>query len=426
MGAEVLAMTLLLTVPPRATAAEPAATVQPVDVRTVTLAEVLERARIHGPAVVRAEARLELGQAQRAAASPLLPDNPSVYLGVGGRINPLGFNVELQAQVSQPLEIAGERRMRLDAAAAYQGALAQRHALVRWQAEVEARAAFHHALVERRRTETAALAEEFSRSVVNATEVLVSAGEESPLRLRLAQAELAQAQQTRQAAEQRYRAACSRLAELVGWPPDQALRPRGELPKPRSAARMTTAAHTGGEGPSNVHEHPAVVAVQAEVEAAEAELAAARRDAWPHPSVGVYLAREREPGTPVTSRVALATVSIPLPLWQRNQGDKARARARLRIASTERAVVARQLTRERVRAQDAFETAARRLETYAADVLPRLSENLVLLRRAFELGEIDLLEVFVARERFLRLQHEALDVYADYIEAERDLALASG
>lgn len=428
-GAGLLAMTLVVGAPAPEMSPAPAATPAPAPataarggdevvpraavVRTVTLADVLAQARAHDAEAMRAESRVALGVAERAAAAPLLPSNPSIYLGVGGRANPLGMHLELQAQVSQPLEIAGERRMRRRAAAARHDALAQHHALAQWQAEVEARAAFQLALVERRRAEMAATVEAFSRSVVDTTEALVRAGEESPLRLRLARAELSQARQARHDAEQRYRAACSRLAERVGWPVDEDLQPQGELPTPI-------------DGSVDAPEHPAVAAMEAEVAAAQAAVAAARRDAWPHPSVGVYVARERERGTPWASRVALATLSLPLPLWHRNQGARARAQARLRIASTERALVERQLARERRRAQDAVDTAVRRLAIYADEVLPRLSDNLVLVQRAFELGEIDLLEVLVARERFLRLQDEALDVYVDYIEATRDLALAAG
>ena len=44
-------------------------------------------------------------------------------------------------------------------------------------------------------------------------------------------------------------------------------------------------------------------------------------------------------------------------------------------------------------------------------------ENLSLLQRAFELGEVELLEVFVARENFLRIQAEALDAYRAYFDS---------
>lgn len=66
---------------------------------------------------------------------------------------------------------------------------------------------------------------------------------------------------------------------------------------------------------------------------------------------------------------------------------------------------------------DAVNTAAERVRTYSVEVVPRFVENLNLLQRAFELGEVDILEVFVARENFLRIQNEALEAYRAYYDA---------
>ena len=69
------------------------------------------------------------------------------------------------------------------------------------------------------------------------------------------------------------------------------------------------------------------------------------------------------------------------------------------------------------RAIEAVNTAAERVRTYSNEVVPRFAENLDLLQRAFELGEVELIEVFVAREQFLRIQAEALDAYRAYYDS---------
>src|SRR5690606_1039677 len=66
---------------------------------------------------------------------------------------------------------------------------------------------------------------------------------------------------------------------------------------------------------------------------------------------------------------------------------------------------------ERVRAS------AERAKVFEAEVLPTFETNLTLLDKAFELGEIDVLEVMVAQERFLRTEQEALRTFADYYAA---------
>ena len=54
---------------------------------------------------------------------------------------------------------------------------------------------------------------------------------------------------------------------------------------------------------------------------------------------------------------------------------------------------------------------------YGSEILPTLEKNLELLRKSFELGEIDVLDVLVAQERFLRGQQDALAAFQDYYDA---------
>ena len=70
--------------------------------------------------------------------------------------------------------------------------------------------------------------------------------------------------------------------------------------------------------------------------------------------------------------------------------------------------------------------AAARVRSYGSEILPRLVENLSLLRRSFELGEIDLMELSIGRERFLRIQSDALVGHLDYFVALAGLERAVG
>ena len=71
------------------------------------------------------------------------------------------------------------------------------------------------------------------------------------------------------------------------------------------------------------------------------------------------------------------------------------------------------------RASTAVDVDADRIAAYGTEILPAFEGNLTLLRRAFELGEVDLLQVLVARERLLRIQQDALTAHQDYY---RDVA----
>ena len=78
------------------------------------------------------------------------------------------------------------------------------------------------------------------------------------------------------------------------------------------------------------------------------------------------------------------------------------------------------------RASKSLWSATRRLEAFGAEVLPRFEENLAALKRAYELGEIDILGLASGRERFLEAQRDALAAQDDYFTALAELEHAVG
>jgi len=388
--------------------------------RPTTLDELLARANDRAPANVRARAQVSLGTAALAGARPLLPGNPSVGAAVGVRTNPVGRTFEMQLSISQRVEIAGERGARRRAAGAYDVALHRRADQAGFETAVEVRWAYAKALLARERLRTARLVEEFTRGTVQSARLRVEAGDLSPLRLRMAEAAFAQATQSRREAARAYRAACRDTATRAGWPADDPIDPVGEL------APTLVVDDVEGLVAQAMDEHPELAALAKEIDAARATSRAARRDAWPEPTLGGYLAREREPGTPFASVVGLVTVSVPLPLWRRNQRERAHAEARVRIAEAALATRRYEIEQALRRSADTLSTAAERVRAYARDVLPRFEENLALLQRSFEVGEIDIVEVAVGRQSFLEAQAAALDTWAEYLDALRELELAVG
>nr|WP_276603943.1 TolC family protein [Nannocystis pusilla] len=182
---------------------------------------------------------------------------------------------------------------------------------------------------------------------------------------------------------------------MAGWPSGQLIAPAGELGDPIKVRDPEDLI-------ANVQkEHPALKTKEAQVELGEARAKSARRDRLPEPWIGVYFGREREPNTAPNipgSKIVLGMVTIPLPFFKRNQLARAQTKAELSVAQTELEVVRYQLALNARRAVDAINTAAERVQTYSREVVPRFEENLQLLQRAFELGEVDIIEVFVARE----------------------------
>jgi hypothetical protein len=129
----------------------------------------------------------------------------------------------------------------------------------------------------------------------------------------------------------------------------------------------------------------------------------------------------------------LAFADVHSPSLRVSRSPRARARAATAAASqtlpeTEAEEDATEflLDGEIAAARSAMVAAAERARSYGTEVLPRFEENLTLLTRAFELGEIDLLELSIGRERFLRIQSDALSAQLDYFVALANLERTIG
>lgn len=389
--------------------------------REITLHEALEHADDRAPAVLVAIAELARGEAAREGASPDVPDNPALEFSAGPRISGQVVDADFSVALSQRFEIAGEPGARRAAA----DRIAQRYeaqlARVRWEAHWQVHQAYHLALVARDRALALERVIEFAEEVQRVTEQRERAGDATPLDIRVARVDVAQARQAAIAARQEYRAARLTLAEAAGLPTDPLPTPIGALDPPRRAPPIEELLHTALE------ESPALRVLESAIAEAEARREAADREVWPEPALGVRYSREGSQGMgSPPSDVVLGFLSIPFPFAQQNQGPRAQARADVEIANAELDALRQVLPARVTRTASAVDAAAERVALYGSDILPAFEEALTMLRRGFELGELTILDVAVARERFLRLQLDALGAWADYHRALAELESVVG
>jgi cobalt-zinc-cadmium efflux system outer membrane protein len=147
----------------------------------------------------------------------------------------------------------------------------------------------------------------------------------------------------------------------------------------------------------------------------DAELAKARR--MSDVSAGFFASREQQDVTPRhTERTGFVGFhfSIPLPFWNRNQGEIAEKAATAERALLESEALAAQITGE-------ADTARREMQANAAlatdtrdKLLPLVIEQTSKLEKAYESGQADLLAVLRARDQRLQLESAALDAMRDF------------
>jgi outer membrane protein, heavy metal efflux system len=268
------------------------------------------------------------------------------------------------------------------------------------------RAAYQQALLARERAGSARSAEQNQARIEEIARARLQAGDIGPLAARLASVDLAQATQARIQADAEAQVALLQLSVLAGLPPEQPLQLRGELSPPAAlpgvAALIAQARAT----------QPARRVALAELAEHEQRVRVATREGWAGPMFGLEFSHEDG-----NQNIALATVSLPLPLFTRNRGPTAQARAEQALTRAELDALEQALPQRIQALAIAADAASQRIRVHASQVLPGFQENLTLIERAFELGELDALEVSNARTRLLEAQRAALDCYRDYFDA---------
>jgi cobalt-zinc-cadmium resistance protein CzcA len=390
----------------------------PGDGEAVSLDQVLAFAARNAPALHVARAEALRGDAEVVAASPLVPDNPEVSVAAGGRTVGSETGLELDVALSQRFEIAGERELRRETARRVRElALGSVHE-AEWQVRGQVRGLFLAALVARERLELAEQARQFVEGVAAISRRRAEVGETSPVSAVVVEAEVAQARQALVEARQRELAARLELAEAAGWPVGARLVLRGDLPAVRRAPSVDDLVRNASE------RHPGLRALALEVRAAESRVKLEDREAWPEPTLGAGYAREPEGDG--AAHVWSVEVGLPIPFWQRNQGERARARAELEVARAELEAAMLRLRPRLARAAAEVDAAAERIELLEAGALPAVERSLSLVLRAYEEGQIDILEVSQVRERLLATRAEMLAVREEYFDAVIELEALAG
>lgn len=390
-GCAATAIASALSVLATAAAAEP-----------ITLAEALARAAATSPTLAAAEADVAAaeGRAQQAGFRP----NPELGLEVENFSGTGAFSgieeAESTLSVGQRFELGGKRPARERAARAEVDAARLRLAVALADLQQQVRDAYAEAYADSRRVELAR--EQFMRAdnlQTIATE-LVDAGREPPLRALRARTAALEAVGRVRAAEAEYAEAQRALAALWGG--------GEELPEP--------AAPVASPAPAGVIDPVSALDVRlAEAEVATSIAVVNRERTLSRPDVTVSVGARQFRGTDDTALVVGA--SMPLGLFDRNQGNIAAANAdRTRAEARRNAALAGAIRRTRD-AQAALRTAEAQLAFLETQAEPEAIEAVRIAREGFSAGRFTLLDVLDAEQALNTVQ-------ADMITAELERAQA--
>ena len=193
------------------------------------------------------------------------------------------------------------------------------------------------------------------------------------------------------------------LALLLGRPVEQPLRAIAAtpvLPGPRGDPdALRNQAYT---------RRPDLAATLAAVRAAGAELDLVKAERFfPELKVGLKYEESREFDS--VNQAGLLTFSIPLPLWNRRDGDLDRVRGEVAKLEAQVELTRRRVEKEISTAVRQVDASRRIVDQYVRSILPQQERNYRLLADGYALGQIRITDVFVGQQAFITSREAYLD-----------------
>jgi cobalt-zinc-cadmium efflux system outer membrane protein len=378
--------------------------------RTLTLTDVLARAREQAPQIVSARLALEEARGRLVGATVRLQANPQIDASLGRRNAPDTRYTDFELGVGQSFEPGARRSARIDAANA---AIAQGTANVdEATREVlhQAASAYHRAVHASDRIRLLNGAFDLASSVVSIADRRFKAGDIAVLDVNLARASLARVRAEREGAEASKALAIGELRELLRLTEDVDV--QGSLARPLEG-NLPAALQSAGQ-------RPELRALEAGVQEAEAELRLGLAHSRPEYGVGVRYAREEG------DQIVLGGMTVTLPVFSKGQEQQAVASAR---ATRLRAELEAAKARVAAEVRAAFDSYTRRLAAVGvleAEAMPGLDENEQLTARSFEVGQIGLPDLLLIRRELLETRVQYVDALLEAVLARTDLDASAG
>lgn len=378
-----------------------------------TLEDAIENAFTHSPVLQARQAALAAVESGLLSAKTY-PYNPELALDIAGRNNLAGSTIDRGLSLSQELEVAGQRRKRIvvadESLAAAKADLLREKRLLAFRVE----SAFAAAVRARELLGVAETDATLARDLMEFSERRLERGATTQIEVNLAQASMGRAKRSVERARAEYASARSVLAEIAGRDPAIQPEPVGALAFPEGdVPALEELLQSATENRGDLE------SIRRKELAADAAIQLALAERRPNLVIGGFLEREE------AGDIFGATVSVSLPLFNRNQGRIAESQAVRERLRYEREALHLAVQQEVVDALSQLQAAQASVKFLRDQVLSTLEENVDLLQRSFAAGRIGATEVVILRREFVANRREYVEALADAWQARVDLDLVT-
>lgn len=277
----------------------------------------------------------------------------------------------------------------------------------------EVKTTFYDLLLAEKKVELAERSVALNNQLLDVTKQRLEAGDIPELEVNLAKVEVARIEGRKVEAQRELYPAKARLLALMGLSPNEEARFSDSLEAKPLAKNL-------GELKSwALAKRPDIRSLEAEKAKSDAEIVLAQAERIPNITAGLGYQRENTAvevgGIEGKNRDNLISLklSIPIPLFDRNQAGIREAQARKWSAETRYAFARLTAEREVESAYARLTTAEKSLDIYAKDIIPQLEENLKLVQEAYSLGEVGILTVIEEQKKFFEVNDGYLTALHD-------------
>lgn len=349
----------------------------------------------------------------------LLP-NPTLDLEGGtGALTGSSAENNLAIGISQEFLLAGKRDKRLTVAEreleAYRWQLADRERTLR----EEVKGVFYDAMLAEQRLKLTDRSIELNRQLLEVTKERLAAGDIPELEMNLAKVELTRSEGARIEIERALLQTRARLFTFMGLPAGETPAISGTLDNGFTLNKNMTDLKQLALG-----QRPDLKALDAEKSRGDADIVLARSEAIPNLTAGLAFKRDTTSmeiggveGKDTAYTIGLK-LSMPIPLFDRNQAGVQEARAKRSSTESRLTAATRNVERDVETAYASVLNAEKVLSLYTSNIIPQLEENLKLTQESYRLGEVGILSVIQEQKKFF----EVSDGYLTALHA-RQLAV---
>jgi len=378
-----------------------------------------------------AAVRLEIDRARARLRQAGLRPNPTLdFEQSNGKYTGSSGESERSIGVSLPLEVGGQRRRRIELARAELEAVEAEVADRERRVAAEVRSVYVEALAALRELEITENLNNLDLQTTRFIQARVNEGETAPIDLNLVRAEVDRLRSRRALVEGRLKASLLKLKNLAGISAAEPLRLREDLSKPVLPAPPASLAAAIDIA---LRHRPDLKLARLNEEVAQAGLSLTRANSTPDVTAfsRYTLNRSSYEDTPVgvrSDRDKLLTfgVSIGIPVFNRNQGTKAEFAVAISQAERRREFLETVVRSEVESAYARYQAAQVAVTTYEQGVIARSTDNIRVVRAAYELGQFSITDLLNEQRRLVDSQRDFTETLSEQYRAFADLQAALG